>query len=301
MTASTAEFRQVFDRHPGAPPPDGSGADALAALRHRLRADGGRRGGDRGHRLSARHHDQRNRGDAQFPRHRVRQPGRDGHLHGERICRLRRRRDVVADRQSHRRRKSAAHVRQAAARKHRLLRRPPFVRIHRPAHHRRRRRQPGDQSSDHRHRPRSDVADRAVHRDGGSGSGDVARRTSSSRRRRSCSCASSFAGCVASPACNSPAARGSSRPCRKRCKACAWSRPSRSKTRCGAGSPSASVRSRARIQQDGARRQPRQSADGNARRLRHRAGVDLRRLPRHLYRRDARRIRLLPGGVPARL
>ena len=29
---------------------------------------------------------------------------------------------------------------------------------------------------------------------------------------------------------------------------------------------------RARIQQDGARRQPRQSADGNARRLRHRAG-----------------------------
>ncbi len=29
---------------------------------------------------------------------------------------------------------------------------------------------------------------------------------------------------------------------------------------------------RARIQQDGARRQPRQPADGNARRLRHRAG-----------------------------
>src|ERR1700722_16570370 len=79
------------------------GAAALAALRHRLRTDAGRRGGDGGYRLSAWHHDQRNRGDAQFPRHRVRQPGRNGHLYGERICRLWRRRDVVADRQSHHR------------------------------------------------------------------------------------------------------------------------------------------------------------------------------------------------------
>ena len=61
-------------------------------------------------------------------------------------------------------------------REYRLLRRPPFVRIHRPAHHRRQRRQPGDQSPHHRHRPRSDVADRAVDRDGDPGSGHVARR-----------------------------------------------------------------------------------------------------------------------------
>jgi ABC-type multidrug transport system fused ATPase/permease subunit len=46
------------------------------------------------------------------------------------------------------------------------------------------------------------------------------------RRRRSFSCASSSAGCAASPACSSPAAPASSRPCRRRCKACAWSRPS---------------------------------------------------------------------------
>jgi hypothetical protein len=64
-------------------------------------------------------------------------------------------------------------VRQAPATKHRLFRRSPFVGIHRPAHHRRRRRQPGDQSSHHGHRPRSDVVDWAVHRHGYPGSDNV--------------------------------------------------------------------------------------------------------------------------------
>ena len=48
------------------------------------------------------------------------------------------------------------------AAEHRLLRRPPLVRIHCSPHHRRHRRQRGDQSADHRHRPRSDVAHRAL-------------------------------------------------------------------------------------------------------------------------------------------
>ena len=60
-------------------------------------------------------------------------------------------------------------------------------------------------------------------------------------------------------------------------------------------------RGRARIQQDGAGRQPRQSADGNARRLHDRAGDDLRRLPRDRNRRDAGRVRFVHRGVPARL
>ncbi len=55
------------------------------------------------------------------------------------------------------------------------------------------------------------------------------------------------------------------------------------------------------FEQDGARRQSRQPDHGNARRLHCRAGVDLRRLSRDRDRRHTGRIRLLHGGVPARL
>ena len=58
---------------------------------------------------------------------------------------------------------------------------------------------------------------------------------------------------------------------------------------------------RARGQQDGARLQPRQPADGNARRLRDRHRHHLWRLSRDRYRRDARRILLVHHRLPAGL
>ena len=55
------------------------------------------------------------------------------------------------------------------------------------------------------------------------------------------------------------------------------------------------------FEQDGARRQSCEPDHGNARRLHRRARFHLRRLSRGRDRRDARRIRLLHGGLPARL
>ena len=75
-----------------------------------------------------------------------------------------------------------------------------------------------------------------------------------------------------------------SRPCRRRCRACASSRRSRSKTRCAAASTRASPTVRARSRQMGARRQPREPADGDARRPRDRARHHLQRLSDHLQR-----------------
>ena len=58
---------------------------------------------------------------------------------------------------------------------------------------------------------------------------------------------------------------------------------------------------RARVQQDGASLQPRQPADGNARRLCGRARHDLWRLSRYRDWRDAGRLRLVPRGISTRL
>ena len=101
---------------------------------------------------------------------------RHGDLHSEGICDLRVDRVAVVDRQFDHRREPAADVRQAVAAEYRLLRRPPFLRIHRPPDYRRRRRLGRDQSPHHGDRPRSDVADRPLHRDGDPGSDHVDRR-----------------------------------------------------------------------------------------------------------------------------
>ena len=205
-----------------------------------------------------------------------------------------------ADRQPHRRRQSAAHVRQAADREHRLLLRPAFIRIHRAPHHRRDRHEPRAVAADHLDRPRCPHPDRPVRRDGDPGSGDVARRPDHRAARD-----------------NVPAQAGAARA--RDHQGAVHRRHADDRDLAGdaagparrqgvhAGRRNAPplryqrVGGAARGRQVGARREPRQPADGDARRPRDRACHHLQRVSDHLQRRGARRLHLVPRRVPARL
>ncbi len=219
---------------------------------------------------------------------------RQGHRH------LRAKRFAFADRQPHRRQQPARRLRQAAQRRHRLFLRPAFDRIHRPPDRRRDGGDAGHQPADHVGRPRRPVADRPDHGDGGAGPADVILQLHRGAAGLLCAAQAdpphlchraqpvprrhADHGDAAGDAARHPHRQGL-HPRRRDARAL---RPQRR-------------RSRARGEQDGARRQPRQPADGEPRRHCHCAGRHLWRLSRHRNRRDARPVFLVYHSLPARL
>ena len=152
---------------------DRAGPHALAQIRIRLRVHGRLRRLYGTLRLSDRRRHQPGLRQPQPRRHHHarlhhrRAVHRQGHRH------LRAKRSALADRQPHRRQQPARRVRQAAQRRHRLFLRPAFDGIHRPPDRRRDGGDAGDQPAGHVNRPRSPVADRPDHGDGGAGPADV--------------------------------------------------------------------------------------------------------------------------------